>query len=113
MNWCESRVTVIAFDPNGRVICGDADGRRLLWDPATGGVRALVEHESAVRAIAVSPDGRIVSGSEDHTVKYWNPATGAVQTMDQHRAEGCMRWLWRPMAGSSAAATTTRSSWTP
>ncbi len=64
----------VAFDPvRPRLAAGGRDGRILLWDLGTGGVRTVRAHASNVEDIAFSPDGRrLVSVSMDKSVKVWD-----------------------------------------
>ncbi|MEU6848549.1 P-loop NTPase fold protein [Actinacidiphila alni] len=69
-----SRVSAIAFDPNGTTLASAGfDGTVRLWDPGTGEqLRVLTGHSGRVRAVAYSPDGaRLVSAGDDGTVRAW------------------------------------------
>jgi WD40 repeat protein/tRNA A-37 threonylcarbamoyl transferase component Bud32 len=79
----------LAFARNGRTLAwGGTGGSVTLWDPATGGERAVLKgHKGEVRAVAFSPDdGLLASGGIDGTVRLWDPATGRQRAVLQ--AEG-------------------------
>lgn len=69
-----SEVTCLAALPDGNgVVCGQADGKVVVWDVGFGRRRCLFRgHARAVECVVVSRDGRLVaSGSEDTTARVW------------------------------------------
>jgi RNA polymerase sigma factor (sigma-70 family) len=75
----ESRVTGVAFSPDGRTMAsGSADRTVRIWDLATGAeLRRFEGHDQTVGRVLFSPDGQtLVSGSADKTVRLWDANTG-------------------------------------
>ena len=76
----DSRVSSIAFSPNGKtLVSGSSDKAVRVWDVATGQPigHPFQGHEAAVTSVAFSPDGQtLVSGSVDQTVRLWDSITG-------------------------------------
>jgi WD40 repeat protein len=72
----KSRMTCVAFSPNGRIVAvGFVDGRIGFWDvtlPAQVG--EMKGHTEAVTSLSFSPNGWLASGSVDHLVKVWDLA---------------------------------------
>ena len=67
----------VAVAPNGKLVAaGNKDGSIVLWDPATGAVKAtLTGHGTYITDIAFSPDGRVLaSGGMDKTARLWDVA---------------------------------------
>jgi hypothetical protein len=63
------------YSADGRwVIVGDARGRAMIFDVATGQpLVRYVGHTDAINSVALSPDGsRALTGSNDRTVKIWD-----------------------------------------
>ena len=91
----DSRVSSIAFSPNGKtLVSGSSDRTVRLWDVATGQLirPSLHGHEAAVTSVAFSPDGQtIVSGSVDQTVRLWDVATGQLIRPPLHGHEDVIR----------------------
>ncbi len=60
----------VAVSPDGTLVAtGSIDASTKLWDPATGEVLTLFDHDLVVNAVAFSPDGRfLASVSGDGTV---------------------------------------------
>jgi RNA polymerase sigma factor (sigma-70 family) len=79
-----SRVTGLAYSPDGRtLLSGSADRTLRLWDLATGKElrRFTNPDQLQVESMALSPDGRLAAlGSQGH-VRVWDVATG-VQRLD-------------------------------
>jgi WD40 repeat protein len=78
----------LAYAPDGRSLAGaDYAGNIILWDTATGKVRASMkqEHERRVRSLAFSPDSKTLAAAvgdrarRDHEpglIELWDAATG-------------------------------------
>ncbi len=84
-----SEVNSVAFSPDGKTlasgsedISGSEDDTLILWDVATGSLKATLEgHEGSVNSVAFSPDGKtLASGSGDSTVILWDVATETLKT---------------------------------
>ncbi|HEU5356383.1 MAG TPA: AAA family ATPase, partial [Actinocrinis sp.] len=88
------RVLALAFtdDEAGepRLVSGEAGGRTVLWDPASGRYRQLQERAEGVAAIAAcSVDGEalIATGSDDGDVRLWqNPQVADDKAADARYA---------------------------
>jgi WD40 repeat protein len=52
---------VEALSPDGRTVVAEAEGKRLVWDRASGAVRGRLEVSARCDPVSVSPDGRIVA----------------------------------------------------
>src|SRR5262249_56114455 len=56
---------------------GDADGKRMIGEAATGEVlRTFPDHNDYVYSVAFSPDGRRLASASWQEVKVWDVATG-------------------------------------
>ncbi len=65
----------LAFDPEGRLITADRDGRVVAWDVATGHGRTILPHTGGAD-LTFSPDGRLVAISyEDGDIEL-QPTSG-------------------------------------
>ncbi len=63
------------FSPDGREVLLGADGRVMLWDPASGACRALPGPTGLVEALAFSPDGALAIAAAEG-IWVWERATG-------------------------------------
>jgi len=61
------------------MIVGTADGKILVWDTATLGLKQTLDaHDELVNKLAFSPDGEtLASASFDGTVKLWRSDAGS------------------------------------
>ncbi len=61
----QGSVTAVAFDSNGGVITGGADGKVLLWNESTSNTNAtaLVCHHDSVTTIGFDPNGSVLTGA--------------------------------------------------
>ena len=76
-----SRVTSVAFSPDGQLVAtGSTDFTARFWTVADGALmRTLAGHSSSVLSVAFSPDGAVLaSGGEDATVRLWRVADGGM-----------------------------------
>ena len=77
-----SEVTAVAFSPDDRfLLTGDARGRAILWDLATGESRHVMRsHTRKIVSAAFLPNGRrVLTASGDNTVAQWDVQTGKEQ----------------------------------
>lgn len=72
----ERELRAVAMAPDGGVIAGDAGGRVVRWDPATGDVRDVARHRGPVTAVAAGP-GWFASGGDDGRLVVAAPGGGA------------------------------------
>lgn len=61
---------------DGHLASARRDHTVRLWDPRTGDVQTIINHEGWVNALAVLPDGRLASAGGDQTVGLWDPDPG-------------------------------------
>lgn len=85
-----SRVTSVAFSPDGRfALTGSWDNSARLWEVETGKeIRMFQGHSSWISSVAFSPNERfILTGSYDKTARLWDVMTGSeVQRFEGHSA---------------------------
>ncbi|MCK6551849.1 WD40 repeat domain-containing protein, partial [Myxococcota bacterium] len=91
------RTKALAWAPDGRTFAtGGEDGRVIVWDAASGAVRASFRAAAGqgVEAVAISPDGALVATSggadfthdDDPSVRVWDAATGELRhVLVEHR----------------------------
>ncbi|MCC6832200.1 MAG: protein kinase [Thermoleophilia bacterium] len=72
----ERELHAVAVTPGGQVVAGDAAGRVVRWDPATGAVTDVARHRGAVTAVAAGP-GWSASAGEDGRLVVAVPGGGA------------------------------------
>ncbi|MDX2042144.1 MAG: caspase family protein [Acidobacteriota bacterium] len=77
------RLSSLAFSPDGKSLAGgvipllNKVGGVLLWDVATGNLRAHLKEASDVSSVAFNADGRIIAaGTQESTIALWDAATG-------------------------------------
>ncbi len=86
----QQRVRALTLTPDGsRLLSGGADGRVLLRDARTGGIRAdLGSHEHWVSAVAALPHQRAVSAGWDGAIRFWDLSrsrcTAVLKSGDAH-----------------------------
>jgi len=94
-----SRVTALAWSPNGKWIASASYDRTVqLWD-TTNGKQLLTykEHRNRVNALGWSPDNmRLASASDDGTVRIWNPTTGTTLFTYQGHSGPVNALSWSP-----------------
>lgn len=75
----DGRTTTVALSPDGKALLSGG-ARRLLRDPATGGVlRALEAEDCLSQAVMLSPDGTLAAANcsgVPNTVRVWDVASG-------------------------------------
>ncbi len=106
----------VASLPEGLVATCGSDHVIRLWEPHTGKVRTLHQHDGHMEAVVALPNGLVASASVDHTVKVLHPDTGEAQTMSEHSdavtalattrdgrvvsaSRDCTVKLWNPLTG--------------
>lgn len=75
----ETNITAAVLLPNGRLLCGLADGMLQVRDGKNGRVfrQFKMAHGAAVSSLATTADGRrAVSGGHDYMVRYWDVIQG-------------------------------------
>jgi WD40 repeat protein len=79
-----TKVTAVAFSPEGRLLEGDASGELAVWSIGDRARRGLPGHAKAVTGAALTPDGKLaITSSLDGTVRITDVAAGALVRADR------------------------------
>ena len=103
----EDAVWSLAFTRDGRTLAAGSTGPVRLWEVATGGVRAVLQHPGNVWSVVFSDDGKtLVSGDDYGKARLWD-LTGLRRTgrteESQLSAEDCAA-LWVDLGSDGARA---------
>jgi WD40 repeat protein len=86
-------VRSVAVSRDGKVVCGGADGRVQICDPADPGADwlELGRHVGVVWSVVSLNEGKVASGGDDRRLLIWNPAEPGAGPIELGHTEGTVR----------------------